>query len=76
LSNDAVEVGIGRTRNVEITLANIVNSFVVEHEGNVGVLEKCVSGEDGVVRLYDRGSDLRRGIDAKVELGLLGVILA
>jgi hypothetical protein len=49
-------------------------NLVIEHEGDVGVLEESVGGEDGVVGLHDAGADLGRGEDAEVELALLAEV--
>ena len=51
LTNETVEIGVGRAFNVEIPAADVVDSFIVDHEGTVRVLQSGVGGEDGVVRL-------------------------
>ena len=51
LSDEAIEVGVGRALNVEGTTANVVDGLVVEHDSDIGVLEERVSGEHRVVRL-------------------------
>ena len=38
------------------------------------MLERRVRGENRVVRLDDRGAELRRGVHAELELGLLAVV--
>ena len=45
LSDESVQVGVGGAFNVEIAAADIVNGFVVEHDGDIGVLKEGVSGE-------------------------------
>jgi len=75
LSGEAVEIGRGGFRNAKVFLADVVNGFVVKQEGNIGVLEEGMSREDAVVRLHDRGGDLRRWVDAEIELGLLWVVV-
>ena len=40
----------------------------------VGVLQKGVGREHGVVRLNNGGRDLRRRVDSEAELGLLAVV--
>jgi len=74
LSDESVKVGVGGSLDVKVTAADVVNGLVVEHDGDVGVLEEGVSGEDGVVRLNNGGGDLRGGVDGESELGLLAVI--
>jgi hypothetical protein len=76
LSDDSVEVAVRRTGNVEVSLANIIDSFVIEHEGNIRMFQQRVGGQDRVVGFYDGSRDLRGRVDAEVELRLLGVVLA
>jgi len=74
LSDESVKVGVGGSLDVKISAADIVDGLVVEHDGDVGVLEEGVVGEDGVVRLNDGGGDLGGGVDGESKLGLLAVI--
>jgi len=41
----AIQVEIGWEVNVEVALANVVDGFVVDHEGAVGVLQGGVRGQ-------------------------------
>ena len=69
LANQTVEIGVGGALNVQVTAADIVDGFIVHHEGTVGVLKCGVSAQNGVVRLnYCRG-DLRGWVDSKLQLG-------
>jgi len=74
LGDQSVKIGVGGSLDVEVSSADIVDSFVVEHNGHIGVLQEGVSGQDGVVRLNDGSGDLGRGIDGETELGLLSVV--
>ena len=74
LRDESVEVGVGGSLNIEVSSADIVDGLVVEHDGDIGVLEEGVSGEDGVVWLNNGGGDLRGWVDGETELGLLAVI--
>ena len=74
LADEAVQVGVGGALDVEVAAAQVVDRFVVEHRGDVGVLEEGVGREDGVVGLDDGGGDLGRGVDGVAELGLLAVV--
>ena len=38
LSNKSVQVGVCWSFNVEISSADIIDGFIVEHDGNIGVL--------------------------------------
>ena len=44
------------------------------HERAVGVLKSRVGRQNGVVGLDDRAGQLRRGVHAELELGLLAVV--
>jgi len=74
LGDKSVKVGVGGSFDVQISSADIVDSFVVEHDSDVGVFQEGVGGEDGVVGFNDGGGDLGRGIDGEAELGFLAVI--
>ena len=74
LGDESVEVGVGGSLDVEVSSADIVDGLVVKHNGNIGMLEEGVGGEDGVVGLDDGGGDLRGRVDGETELGLLTVI--
>jgi len=74
LSNKSVQVGVSGSFDVELSSADIVDSFVVEHDSDVSVFKEGVSGQDGVVRFNDGSGDLGTGVDGETELGLLTVI--
>jgi len=74
LGDQSVEIGVGWSLDVEVSSADVVHGLVVDHDGNIGMLEEGVGGEHGVVRLDDGGGDLRRRVDGETELGLLSVI--
>jgi hypothetical protein len=59
LSDESVQVGVGGSLNIEVSSADIVDGFVVQHNGDIGVFEERVSGQDGVVWLDHSGGDLR-----------------
>ena len=74
LSDESVEVGVGWSLNIEGSSADIVDGLVVEHDGDISVLEERVGGQDGVVWLNNSGGDLWGWVDGETELGLLTVI--
>jgi len=74
LGNESVQVGVSGSLDVEGSSADIVDGFVVEHDGNIGVLKESVSGEDGVVWFNNSGGDLGRGVDGKSELGFFTIV--
>jgi len=74
LSDKSVQVGVGWSLDIEVSSADIINGFVIDHDGDIGVLEEGVSGEDGVVWLNNGGGDLWGWIDGESELGFFTVI--
>ena len=74
LSNEAVEVVIVGAGNVEAATADVIDSFVVDEECAVGVLNGAMCGQNSVVRLDDRGRDARRRVNGKLQLALLAVV--
>jgi len=74
LGNESVEVGVGWSLDVEVSSADVIDGFVVDHDSNIGVLEEGVGGEDGVVWLNNGGGDLWGWVDGETELGFLTVI--
>jgi hypothetical protein len=74
LGDKSVQVGIGGSFDIEVSSADIVDGFVVEHDSDVGVLQEGVGGEDGVVGFNDSGGNLGRGVDGETEFGFLTVI--
>ena len=55
LGDQTVEVLVIRTRNVEVTAADVVDGLVVDEECAVRVLDRAMRRENCVVRLDDRG---------------------
>jgi len=53
LGNESVQVGVGWSFDIELSSADIVDSFVIKHNSDISVLEEGVSGQDGVVWLND-----------------------
>jgi hypothetical protein len=74
LGDKSVQVGVGWSFNVEISSADIVDSFIVNHEGAVGVLKGGVSGQDGVVWFNNSGRYLGSWVDGEFKFGFLSVI--
>jgi len=74
LTDQPVKVGVGGTLDIEVTTADIVDGFVVDHESTVGVLQGGMCSEDGVVGLNHSSRNLGSGVDGELELGLLAVI--
>jgi len=74
LGNESVEVGVSWSLDIEVSSADVIDGFVIDHDSNIGVLEEGVSGENGVVWLNNGGGDLWGWIDGETELGFLTVI--
>jgi len=74
LGDQSVQVGVGWSLNVELSSADIVDSFIVEHDGDISVLQKGMGRQNGVVWLNNSGGNLRGWVDGETELGLFAVI--
>ena len=48
---------------VELPPADVVDGFIVHHEGTVGVLKGGVGGQDGIVGFNNSSGDLWSRID-------------
>jgi hypothetical protein len=55
LGDKSVKVGVGWSFNIKVSSADIVDSFIVQHNGDIGVLKKGVGGKNGVVGFNDGG---------------------
>jgi len=42
LSDESVQVGVGGSLDIEVSSADVINGFVVDHNSNIGVLEEGV----------------------------------
>jgi hypothetical protein len=58
LGNESVQVGVGRSLDVQVSAANIVQSLVIKTESTVGMLKKRMGGQDVVVGLDNSGRHL------------------
>jgi hypothetical protein len=74
LGNESVQVGVGWSLDIEISSADVVDGFVIDHDSDIGVLEEGMGGEHGVVWLNNSGGDLWGWVDGETKLGLLTVI--
>jgi hypothetical protein len=74
LGDQAVQVLVARTGNVEVATADVVHGLVVDQEGTVRVLDGAVGGQHGVVRLNHCGRNTRRRVDGELKLRLLSIV--
>jgi len=74
LGDESVKVGVGGSLDIEVSSADIINGFVIDHDSDISVLEEGVGGENGVVRLNNSGGNLGRRIDGETKLGLLTIV--
>lgn len=74
LADESVQVGVCGAFNVQVPAADVVDGFVVDHEGAVRVFQGGVGGQDGVVGFDDGGGDLGCGVNGKFQFGLLAIV--
>jgi len=74
LGDETVQVSVSGTLDVEGAAADIIDGFVVEHDGHIRVLQKGMRGQDAVVRLHHRSRDLWAWVHSESQLRLLSVV--
>jgi hypothetical protein len=74
LGYQSVKVGVCWALNIERSAADVVDRFVVKHDGNVGVLEKGVGGKNAIVWLNNGGGNLGGWVDAESQFGFTSVV--
>jgi hypothetical protein len=48
LADQSVQVGVGWSLDIELSSADVTDSFIVKHNGIIGVFQKGVGGQDRV----------------------------
>ena len=74
LSDQAIEILVAWSGDRQVATADIIDGCVVDHERTVGVLERRVGSQDGVVWLNHGGGVVRSRVHAELELALLAVV--
>merc|ERR1719480_778521 len=74
LTNESIQVGVGGSLDVQVSSADVVDGFIVDHEGAIGMLQGSVGGQDGVVWLNDGRRNLRGRVDGKFQLRLFAIV--
>merc|ERR1711872_699216 len=63
LTNQPIQIEVGRPLNVQVATTNVINGLIVNHECTVRVLKGCVGCQDCIVRLNNSSGYLRGRID-------------
>jgi len=74
LGNQSVQVGVSWALNVQVTSADIVQSFVVNHESDIGVFKHTVRAQYGVVWFDNSGGYLWGWVYGELDLGFAAVV--
>ncbi len=74
LTNQSVQVGVGRAFNVQVAATDVIDSLVVDHESAVGMFKGGMGSQDGVVWLYNGSGDLGGRVDGKFQFRFLAVV--
>jgi len=74
LRDETIQVGVGGAFDIEVATADIIESFVVDLVGDIGVFQQGVDAQHGVVGFHDSGGDLGATPDGEGDLGLLAVV--
>ena len=65
LSNQAIQVGVSGSIDIQIPSANVIDCFIVNHESTIRVLESGMSRQNRVVRFNYSGRDLGCWVNRK-----------
>ena len=74
LGDETIEVLEVRSGDVQVAATDIVDSFIINKERAVGVLNGAVGGQDSIVGFDDRCGYARRRVNGEFELALLAVV--
>mmetsp|Transcript_6627 Transcript_6627/g.12784 ORF Transcript_6627/g.12784 Transcript_6627/m.12784 type:complete len:469 (+) Transcript_6627:65-1471(+) len=74
LGNESVQVGIGRSLDVQVSAAHVVQGLVIKAESTVGMLEQRMGRQDVVVGLHNSGGHLGGRGHGEGKLGLAAVV--
>ena len=74
LSNKSIQVSVSGSFDVQLSSADIVDSFVIKHDSDISVFKKGVGGKNGVVRFNNSGGDLGGRIDGESDFGFFTVV--
>jgi hypothetical protein len=74
LRDEAIEIGVGGTLNVQASTADVVQCLIVKHDSHISVLKQGVGSKDSIVWLHHSSRNLRRWVDAETKLGLLAIV--
>merc|ERR1719502_1912709 len=74
LRQETVQVGVSGPLNVQVAATDVVQSLIIVHDGDIGVLQEGVNAEDRVVRFDHGRCDLWASPDCEAQLGLLAIV--
>lgn len=59
LADESIQVCVCRAFNVQVTSANVIDSFIINHKSTVRMFQSCMSGQNRIVRFYHSCRDLK-----------------
>ncbi|CAB1353872.1 unnamed protein product, partial [Coregonus sp. 'balchen'] len=72
--HNVATVSVGRTLDIEVSTADVIDGLIVYHESTVRMLQCGVGGQDGVVGLNNSCGHLGSWVDGELKLGLLAIV--
>merc|ERR1712066_789967 len=67
LSDQPVQIGVSWSFDIQVSSADVVDGFVINHESTIGVLQSGMGGQNGVVWFNNGGGDLWGWVDSKFQ---------
>jgi hypothetical protein len=74
LTDQPVKISVGRTLDIKVPAADVIDGLIVYHESTIRVLQGGVGGQDGVVGLNNGCGHLGSWVDGELKFGLLAVV--
>jgi hypothetical protein len=74
LGNKSVQVSVSGSFDVQLSSADVIDGFVIEHNGDISVFKKGVGGKNGVVWFNNSGGNLGGRVNGETDFGFFSVI--
>jgi hypothetical protein len=74
LGDKSIQVGVSGSFDIQLSSADVVDGFVIKHNGDISVFKKGVGGKNGVVWFNNSGGNLGGRVNGETDFGFFSVI--
>ena len=74
LGDQSVQVGVSWSFNTKFFGAEIINCLIVDHKCTIGVLQSCMSRQNGIIWFDDSCGDSWSWVNGEFQFGLLSIV--